>query len=55
MSGFLEQVGRNTQYLIHPDEILADNFALLVMGEQNVQSPEILQKVKTVLAQPPKH
>ncbi|MFZ1219555.1 MAG: hypothetical protein WAO00_09695 [Chthoniobacterales bacterium] len=55
VSGFLEQVGRNTQYLIHPDEILADNFALLVMGEQNVQSPEILQKIKTVLAPPPKH
>lgn len=53
VSGFLEQVGRNTQYLIHPDEILADNFALLILGGQNVQSPEVLQKLKTVLTRKP--
>jgi hypothetical protein len=53
VSGFLEQVGRNTQYLIHPDEILADNFALLILGEQSVQSPEVLEKMKTVLARKP--
>ena len=52
VSGFLEQVGRNTQYLIHPDEILADNFAALILGEQNVQSPEVLQKMKTILGRP---
>jgi hypothetical protein len=50
VSGFFEQVGRNTEYIIHPEEILADNFALLILGEQDVQSPEILQKMKTVLA-----
>jgi hypothetical protein len=49
VSGFLEQVGKNTQYLIHPEEILADNFALLVLGKKEVQSPEILQKMKAVL------
>ncbi len=53
VSGFLEQVGKNTQYLIHPDEILADNFALLILGEQNVPSPEVLEKIKTVLARKP--
>lgn len=53
VSGFLEKVGRNTQYLIHPDEILADNFALLVLGGQDVQSPEVLQKMKTVLTRKP--
>lgn len=25
--GFLEQVGRNTEYVLHPDEIVADNLA----------------------------
>jgi hypothetical protein len=54
VSGFLEQVGRNTQYLIHPEEILADNFALLILGEQNVPSPEILQKMKSILGRKPK-
>jgi len=49
VSGFYEQVGRNTEYLIHPEEILADNFALLVLGDENAPSPEILQKLQDVL------
>jgi hypothetical protein len=49
VSGFMEQVGRNTDYIIHPEEILADNFALLVLNEGNVASPEILQKMREVL------
>lgn len=49
VSGFMEQVGRNTNYIIHPDEILADNFALLVLNEKKVASPEILRKMKEVL------
>jgi hypothetical protein len=51
VSGFFEQVGRNTNYLIHPEEILADNFALLIVGEHNVPSPEILEKMRRVLEQ----
>jgi hypothetical protein len=49
LSGFFEQVGRNTNYIIHPEEILADNFALLVLGDHNVPSPEIPQRMKEVL------
>jgi hypothetical protein len=52
VSGFFEQVGRNTQYIIHPEEILADNFVLLVLKEENVPSPQILQKMRAILAQP---
>lgn len=51
VSGFFEQVGKNTNYIIHPEEILAENFALLVLGEQNVPSPEILRKLKAELVQ----
>jgi hypothetical protein len=51
VSGFFEQVGRNTNYLIHPEEILADNFALLILGEHNVPSPEILEKMRRILEQ----
>jgi hypothetical protein len=29
---FLEQVSDNTSYIIHPDEIMADNFALLMIS-----------------------
>ncbi len=50
LSGFFEQVGENTKYIIHPEEILADNFALLVTGERNVPSPQVLAQMKAVLA-----
>ena len=50
VTGFFEQVGRNTQYIIHPEEILADNFADLVMQDRNVPSPEILKKLQDTLA-----
>jgi hypothetical protein len=49
VSGFIEQVGRNTSYVIHPEEILADNFALLVLGERNAPSPDVLERIKMVL------
>lgn len=49
ISGFFEQVGRNTRYIIHPEEILADNFALLVMGRNNLPSPAILKKLEEIL------
>jgi hypothetical protein len=49
VSGFMEQVGRNTDYIIHPEEILADNFALLLLDEQKVPSPQILQKMREIL------
>jgi hypothetical protein len=49
--GFYEQVGRNTEYIIHPDEILADNFAMLLMDDQDVPSPEILKRLQDVLTE----
>lgn len=51
ISGFFEQVGRNTNYVIHPEEILADNFALLILDEHNVPSPEIIAKMRLTLGQ----
>lgn len=49
MTGFFEQVGRNTDYLIHPEEILADNFAILVVGDERIVSPEVINRIKKVL------
>ena len=51
VTGFFEQAGRNTNYIIHPEEILADNFALLILSEWKIPSPEILQKMENVLMQ----
>jgi hypothetical protein len=44
-----EQVGRNTGYLIHPEEILADNFALLFRTPPKVASPEVLERIRKAL------
>jgi hypothetical protein len=49
VSGFMEQIGRNTEYVIHPEEVLAENFALLVLKKANVASPVILQKMRDIL------
>ena len=49
ISGFFEQVGRNTRYIIHPEEILADNLTLLVLQKRNLASPEVVEKMKTIL------
>jgi hypothetical protein len=49
VSGFIEQIGRNTRYIIHPEEILADNFALLILEEPNVPSPEVISKLRAAL------
>jgi hypothetical protein len=50
MESFWQKIGKNTQYIIHPEEILASNFELLMLGETNVPNPEILHKLKEVLA-----
>ena len=48
VQGFLEQVGRNTRYVIHPEEILAENFALLVTGKE-VREPLRLDAIRRLL------
>jgi len=50
---YLAQVGMNTQYLIHPDEILADNFVQLIQGKtSNLPSPQIPQQMAQLLKKP---
>ncbi len=36
--GFFEQIGRNTNYIIHPEEIMADNVTYLVLRKKYNQS-----------------
>ena len=50
---YLKRLGGNTAYIFHPEETMADNFALLVMG-QTVPNPALLKQVESVLmAGPP--
>ena len=46
---FYEQVGRNTTYIWHPDEILADNFVHLVNKRQNLATPRVTEAMAEVL------
>ncbi|MGZ8993218.1 MAG: hypothetical protein ACXW16_04310 [Burkholderiaceae bacterium] len=48
LRGFHEQIGRNTQYIIHPEEILAENFAQLATGETG-PSPEVHQRLRDAM------
>jgi hypothetical protein len=50
VNNFKEQIGYNTNYLDHPEEIIADNFELLVSGAKP-RSPEITARLKEVLMQ----
>ena len=49
---YFDQIGRNTEYIIHPEEILADNFVLMVNEASSVPSPSILQEMRVVLTRP---
>ena len=49
--GFFEQVGSNTDYIIHPDEILAENFERMARGETNLPTPRIVAEMKRVFAE----
>jgi hypothetical protein len=46
---YIEKVGRNTTYIIHPEEILADNFVILVNKQQIVRSPFVIEGMNKVL------
>lgn len=50
LGGFFEQVGRNTAYIIHPEEILADNFAHLVLKTPDLESPAVVAGMRTFFA-----
>jgi hypothetical protein len=46
---FYEKIGKNTNYVIHPDEILADNFVHLVMENRDLMTPRIVEEMKLAL------
>lgn len=48
-----KRVGRNTNYVFHAEETLADNFADLMTGATDVPDPWVLDKLRERLAQPP--
>jgi len=49
VSGFFETIGSNTNYIVHPEEIMAVNFSMAVIQQTDVANPEILEAVLEVL------
>jgi hypothetical protein len=46
---FHQKVGANTPYVIHPEEILAENFVLLVNGVKDVPTPQVVEDLRRVI------
>lgn len=46
---YFQQVGENTNYIIHPDEILADNFVLLMNNVSNMKSRFVVDCIEKIL------
>ncbi|CAF4012061.1 unnamed protein product [Rotaria sordida] len=52
-SNFYHQIGYNTTYIIHPEEILADNFALWMMGKDQsatLKSPTVVLRMADIIS-----
>jgi len=47
---FSRKIGRNTGYIIHPDEIMADNFVHLVLRKEGLPNPEIVEGIRRALS-----
>ena len=45
---YFNKIGMNTHYIIHPEEILAENFVLMVIRGQNVRTKWVLEKMENV-------
>jgi hypothetical protein len=46
VTNFYEQMGDNTDYVINPEETMANNFAYMVMQKADVPNPEILDSMR---------
>ena len=49
VDGFYEQIGRNTGYIIHPEETMANNFVHLMSNRKSLANPEIPKKIEKLL------
>ena len=50
VSGFWEQIGKNTNYIVHPEEIMAVNFSYAVQQKKDLPNPEIPAAVVEILS-----
>ena len=48
---YWKKIGRNTNYIIHPEEIMASNFVYLVTKKEGLPNPEIIDAMRKVINQ----
>lgn len=46
---FHRQIGANTSYIIHPDEVLASNFEHFVLDTKDLKTPAIIEEMRALL------
>ena len=51
MPSYLQKIGRNTGYIIHPEETLADNFSMMVLSSPNIVDPWVTSKLRMLLSE----
>ncbi len=49
INDFFDKVGNNTGYIIHPEEILAENFVHVISDAVNLKTPQLKEKIKGIL------
>ena len=49
-TNFVELMVKNSFYVIHPEEILADNFSLLLRKDPRVQTQWVIDKLREALS-----
>lgn len=49
VSGFYQKIGNNTGYIMHAEEILAENFVHMLRKTPDLESPEITEKMREIL------
>jgi hypothetical protein len=49
VQNFYEQVGKNTDYILHAEEVSADHFELLLNREKDIPNPELIEAMKNVM------
>lgn len=46
---FYSRMGKNTDYILNPEEVLADNFSYLITEKAGLPNPEVIERIREVL------
>jgi hypothetical protein len=49
VQNFYEQIGKNTSYILHAEEVSADHFELLLNRDKDIPNPELIEAMKNVM------